>query len=112
MVRVRDFYPSSLEFGSEAHQTLCALPRLHHPSLFSLQPPCRFRKVQLQISQTKTTLALFYSTAGNKQFDDGESSQKALPLWQHNKWEAIIAFATAVLILIAAATVVRLDPLL
>lgn len=51
---------------------------------------------------------MFDSTAGNKQFDDSESSQKAVPLSPNNKWEAIIVFAAAVLILIAAATVVRL----
>lgn len=55
--------------------------------------------MQLQITHTEST---------PKQFDNGESSQKAVPLFPNNKWEAIIVFATAVLILIAAATVVQL----
>lgn len=51
---------------------------------------------------------MFYSTAGSKRFDGGESSQKAVLLSPNNKWEAITVFAAAVLILIAAATVVWL----
>lgn len=34
----------------------------------------------------------FFPAAGNRQLQDGESSQKAVPLSQNNKWEAIIAF--------------------
>lgn len=59
-------------------------------------------------SARKRLLPCFIPQQVTNGLNDGESSQKAVPLSPNNKWEAITVFAAAVLILIAAATVVWL----